>query len=129
MKEIEPILPIFPTNNPSKNFPLPKPFEQDIFLFQTHIAGTTYIDDREAIEKNLQIDDKLNFYREPNNPYDSGAIVIKTNDNLKIGYVPKKDNIVFSRLMDAGKLLYGKVKSIEKIDDWLKVIIDIYLHE
>ena len=49
--------------------------------------------------------------------------------NVKIGYVPKADNIVFSRLMDAGKLLYGKVISKEILDNWIKINIEIYLHE
>ena len=67
--------------------------------------------------------------REPDNPYDPKAIVIKTVNEVKIGYVPKNDNIVFSRLMDAGKLLFGKIVSIETKGNWVKINIGIYLHE
>lgn len=108
---------------------IPKPFESDIFLFDTQVAGTSYIDGIEELEPHLNIGDKLNFYREPDNPYDSKAIVIKNADGVKIGYVPRADNIVFSRLMDAGKLLFGRITSKEMSGNWLKIDIKIFLHE
>lgn len=108
---------------------LPKPFEQDIFLFDTYIAGTTYIEGIEELAPHLNIDDRLDFFREPENNYDKKAIVIKNLDGVKLGYVPKEDNVVFSRLMDAGKLLYGKITTKEMKGNWLKIKIDIFLHE
>lgn len=108
---------------------LPKPFEQDIFLFDTYIAGTTYIEGIEELAPHLNIDDRLDFFREPENNYDKKAIMIKNNDGIKLGYVPKEDNAVFSRLMDAGKLLYGKITDKEMKGNWLKINIDIYLRE
>lgn len=108
---------------------VPKPFERDIFLFDTYVAGTTFIEGILELELHLNVDDKLHFYREPDNPYDKNAIVIKTNNNVKIGYVPKADNIIFSRLMDAGKLLFGKITNKEIKGKWLKIEIGIYLHE
>ena len=58
---------------------IPKPFERDIFLFDTFIAGTTHIEGIEELALHLSIDDKLDFFREPDNPYDPKAIVIKTS--------------------------------------------------
>ena len=106
-----------------------KPFARDIFLFDTFVAGTTHIEGIEELAKYLNVDDRLNFLREPDNPYDPKAIVIKTVNGVKIGYVPKNDNVVFSRLMDAGKLLFGKIVSIETKGNWVKISIGIYLHE
>lgn len=108
---------------------IPKPFERDIFLFDTYIAGTTHIEGIEELAPHLNIDDKLDFFREPDNPYDKNAIVIKNGNGVKIGYVPREDNAVFSRLMDAGKLLYGKITSKEMKGKWLRIEIGIYLHE
>lgn len=108
---------------------VPKPFEREIFLFNTYVAGTSHIEGIEAIEKELSLDDRLSFFREPNNSYDNHAIVIKTENDVKIGYVPKVDNVIFSRLMDAGKLLYGKIVQKEMKGTWVKITIDIYLHE
>ena len=83
---------------------IPKPFERDIFLFDTYVAGTTHVDGIEELEPHLNVDDKLDFFRETDNQYDKQAIAIKNNDGVKIGYVSKQDNAIFSRLMDAGKL-------------------------
>lgn len=66
---------------------------------------------------------------EPNNPYDKQAIVIKTGNGVKIGYVPKQDNIVFSRLMDAGKLLFGRISDKEKKGKWVVIKTKVFLHE
>jgi hypothetical protein len=108
---------------------IPKPFERDIFLFDTHVAGTSFIEGIEELEPHLNIDDKLDFFREPDNPYDNKAIVIKNADGVKIGYVPKVDNVIFSRLMDAGKLLFGRITSKDMQGNWLRIDIKIYLHE
>ena len=54
-------------------------------------------------------------------------ILILNSDKKKLGYVPEKDNVVFSRLMDAGKILKAKVANIEEKGSWTKVTIGIYL--
>ena len=108
---------------------IPKPFERDIFLFDCHIAGTSFIEGIEELEPHLNEGDRLDFFREPDNPHDSRAIVIKNTDGIKIGYVPKVDNVVFSRLMDAGKLLFGRIESKKMLYNWLRIDIKIYLHE
>lgn len=108
---------------------LPKPFERDIYLFDTFVAGTSYIEGIEAIGLNLKEGDRLVFYREPENPHDPQAIRIETLDKIKIGYVPRRDNVVFSRLMDAGKVLFAKIVKKETENTWLKITIKIFLHE
>lgn len=108
---------------------IPNPFEKDIFLFDSHVAGTSFIEGIEELEPHLKIDDRLDFFREPDNKYDKKAIVIKNKDGIKIGYVPRDDNVIFSRLMDAGKLLFGKITDKELKGNWLKINIKIYLHE
>lgn len=108
---------------------IPKPFEKDIFLFDTYVAGTTHIEGIEELEQYLNIEDKLDFFREPDNKYDEQAIMIKTVNGLKIGYVPRQDNVIFARLMDAGKLLFGRISAKEKKGNWVKISIKVYLHE
>ncbi len=108
---------------------IPKPFERDIFLFDTYVAGTTHIEGIEELEQHLNTGDKLDFFREPDNPYDSRAIMIKTENGVKIGYVPKADNVVFTRLMDAGKLLFARISQKEVLGKWVKIDIKIYLKE
>lgn len=108
---------------------IPKPFEKDIFLFDSHVAGTSFIEGIEELEPHLNVGDRLDFFREPDNKYDPKAIVIKNTDGVKIGYVPREDNVIFSRLMDAGKLLFGKITYKEMKGTWLKINIKIFLHE
>lgn len=108
---------------------IPQPFERDIFLFDTYVAGTTHIEGIEELEPHLKIEDKLEFFREPDNPYDNQAIVVKTVDGVKIGYIPKQDNVIFARLMDAGKLLFGRIAEKEKKGKWVRIEMKIYLHE
>ena len=108
---------------------MPKPFERDIFLFNTYVAGTTHIKNIQELEPTLNIGDKLDFLREPNNPHDKKAIVINNKDGAKIGYVPRDDNEIFSRLMDAGKLLFGRIANKEMEGNWLKIDIKIFLRE
>ena len=108
---------------------LPKPFEKEIFLFDTHIAGTTFIEGILELEPQFQLEEKLNFYREPDNPHDPQAILIKNNNGNKLGYVPKADNLIFSRLMDAGKLLYARISTKKINGKWLNITIKVYLQE
>lgn len=102
-----------------------KPLTKEIYLFETTIAGTTHIEDQ-AIFDTLKVNDKLHLLRE-DNQYDKKAIMLLTEDKKKIGYVPKDDNIIFSRLMDAGKLLIARIKSLDKKGNWNIVNINIYL--
>ena len=71
----------------------------------------------------------MDFFREPDNYYDEKAVVIRNKNGVKIGYIPMEDNALFSRLMDAGKMLFGKITNKEMKGKWLKLDIDIYLHE
>ncbi len=108
---------------------MPQPFERDVFLFDTYVAGTTHIDNVQELAEELQIGDKLTFTREPNNEFDPQAIRIQTMNNQKVGYVPQQDNVVFSRLMDAGKVLFAVINEKEMHGKWLRMNIKIYLHE
>ncbi|HEL1586303.1 TPA: HIRAN domain-containing protein [Streptococcus suis] len=106
-----------------------QPFQRDIFLFDTLVAGTSHIEGIEELEPFIQLDDRLEFFRDIHNSYDQNAIEIRNMDGIKIGFVPKKDNVVFSRLMDAGKLLYGKVTNKELQGSWVKIYISIFLQD
>ena len=108
---------------------IPKPFERDIFLFETHVAGTGHIDGILELEPHMQEGDRLDFFREPDNPFDKKAIVIRNTDGVKIGYVPKADNAIFARLMDAGKLIFGRIEAKKIRGDWLNIEIKVFLHE
>jgi len=102
-----------------------KPLVKEIFLFDTFVAGTFYAP-KELITS-LKQGDKLILRREENNHFDDQAILILTEEMKKIGYIPEKDNAIFSRLMDAGKLLSAKVQKIDWKGDFSTVSIEIFL--
>ena len=108
---------------------LEKPFERDILLFDTQVAGTSHAKEIREIASRLQVGDRLTFLREADNQYDENAIAVMTAAEEKIGYVPRQDNIVFSRLMDAGKLLYGEISDVFRHGTWFQIEMKIYLHE
>ena len=103
-----------------------KPMIREIHLFDTWIAGTTHLEDASLL-KALKPEDELVLLREEDNEFDRMAIQVLTRDKQKLGYVPEKDNIIFARLMDAGKTLKAKVREIEGDGVLTRVTIGIYL--
>ncbi len=102
-----------------------KPLTREIHLFDSFVAGTTHLSDPSVLEE-LKEGDKLSLLRE-DNKFDDNAIVIRTESKKKLGYVPEKDNIIFARLMDAGKLLAARITKIEKRGTFHQISIGIYL--
>lgn len=102
-----------------------KPLIREIHLFDSFVAGTTHLKDASVLEE-IKVDDKLKLIRE-DNKFDSNAVMILTEDGKKVGYVPEKDNIIFARLMDAGKLLAAKITKINKRGTFYQISIGIYL--
>ena len=102
-----------------------QPLIREIHLFDSFVAGTTHLKDASVLEE-IKVGDQLTLLRE-NNKFDSNAILILTADKKKLGYVPEKDNIIFARLLDAGKMLAARIKGIEKKGSFTKISIGIYL--
>jgi len=102
-----------------------KPLIREIHLFDSFIAGTTHLEDSSVLDS-IKTGDRLVLQREENK-FDDNAIMILTEEKKKLGYVPEKDNIVFARLMDAGKLLKARINVIEKKGSFRKISIGIYL--
>lgn len=102
-----------------------KPLIKEIHLFDTFIAGTTHLDDKNVIDE-VKIDDKLDLKRE-DNKFDEKAVLVLNKKGQKLGYIPEKDNIIFSRLLDAGKMLSATVSDIEYKGNFTKISIGIYL--
>ena len=102
-----------------------KPLIKEIHLFDSYIAGTTHLKEPEVLDT-VKVGDMLNLKRE-DNKFDDKAILVLNDAGKKLGYVPEKDNIVFARLMDAGKLLKAKVTDVEMKGDFHMIRIGIYL--
>ena len=102
-----------------------KPLVREIYLFNSYVAGTTHLEDQSVLGEIKEEDDLL-LQREDNR-FDQNAILVLTNERRNLVYIPKKDNVVFARLMDAGKLLKAKITTIEHRGDFTEIGIGIYL--
>ncbi len=102
-----------------------KPLVKEIYLFDTFIAGTLQLKDKSPLE-GIREGDKLNLQREEDK-FDSNAIALFNEKGQKLGYIPEKDDMVFARLMDAGKLLVGKIAKINSMKSFKQIAIGIYL--
>jgi len=104
------------------------PFAKEIMLIECQIAGTSHRDVK-AAEGDLQSGGLLVLKREPGNAHDPLAIMIFTENGHHLGYVPRSKNEALARLMDAGKLLFGKVEAKDWVQEWLKVELRVYLRD
>ena len=125
------IIPVNPelvkkADNPQGLGDLIKPLTREIHLFDSFIAGTSYLKDPEVLKK-AAVGDTLTLRRESSNRFDSNAILILNAEGEKYGYVPEKDNMIFARLMDAGKLLEAKIINIQPKGSFTMISIGIYL--
>ena len=102
-----------------------KPMIREIHLFDSFIAGTTHLSEQTPLQE-MQKGDELTLQRE-DNQFDTNAILLLDARKRKTGYVPEKDNVIFARLMDAGKLLKAKVSDMEPRGSFTLIRIGIYL--
>ena len=102
-----------------------KPLIKEVHLFDSYVAGTTHLEDQTVLDV-IKEGDWLFLQRE-DNKFDSNAIMIFTEDKRKLGYVPEKDNIIFARLMDAGKILKAKITNITIKGTFHQISVGIYL--
>ena len=103
-----------------------KPLVKEIHLFDSYIAGTSHLKDSSVLDE-IKVGDKLTLRREENK-FDSKAILILSADGKRLGYVPEKDNVIFSRLMDAGKMLSATITEIrERGGNFKQISIGIFL--
>lgn len=96
------------------------------FLTKFYIAGFYYYDGDSVVDK-LKIGDELLIVQEPSNPYDRRALEIYTTNNIKLGYVPRAENPIPSRLLRQNVKIVGIVDKINlKEEDWRKVRVNLF---
>lgn len=107
---------------------LPMPFVREVFLMECHVAGTSHRA-LEEVEPTLAPGNPLVFQREPKNPVDALAIRILDGQGRQLGYVPRERNEVIARLLDAGKVIFGKLDAKEWRGRWLKLDLRVFLRD
>lgn len=102
-----------------------KPLTSEIHLFDTFVSGLMAQKDKTALS-GIKVGDRLLLMREVNK-FDDNAILIQNEQKQKLGYIPESDNVIFARLMDAGKMLEARVKKIGGNADFPQITIGIFL--
>ena len=101
-----------------------KPLVREIYLFNSYVAGTTHLEDQSVLGEIKEEDDLL-LQREDNRLIRMRFWFLRTRGENWV--YSEKDNVVFARLMDAGKLLKAKITTIEHRGDFTEIGIGIYL--
>ena len=105
-----------------------QPFAKEIMLIECHVAGTSHRD-LSAVEDGLAPAQFLALLREPENAYDELAIKVMDEAGHQLGYVPRAKNEALARLMDAGKLLFGRIDAVKHLNHWLKINVRIFMRD
>ena len=107
-----------------------RPFARTIFLRHMPVAGIYHVRNYKSLLKKIREDDRLLLIREPQNAYDEWAILVMTQEREKLGYIPRRENRILARLMDAGKSIFAEVSEIDPDPDrWDPLWIAIYMDD
>lgn len=109
---------------------LAKPFARDIFLRHMPVVGGYHVDGIEELWAALKEEDTVYLVREPQNPADEYAILVLNEDRVKLGYIPRRENRILARLMDAGKLMHAEISTILDMEEYFDPVwIAIYMED
>ena len=110
---------------------VPMPFVQELFLIECEIAGTGFVKNIAEKAAALNDDEALSLIREAGNKYDSLAIRVDNSKGEKLGYIPRKNNEILARLLDGGKILYGKVaeRKVTEYSNWVDITVKVYMKD
>lgn len=97
------------------------------YLLQSFVRGFRFYEGLKLLDE-MHEGDLLEMLREPANEYDPKAIALRFNQH-KIGFIPKEDNDILSRLMDADVVkLQAEITHLNKeAKAWENVHIGVYV--
>ena len=75
----------------------------------------------------MQVGDRLELAREPDNPHDPRAVRVMWH-GVQIGYAPRVDNVDLARFMDQGVAVAGRILHLQASrDPWKRVLMEIVI--
>ena len=83
-----------------------------IIVQRSPLAGFRHYDGA-GLWRDMKAGDRLELVREPENPYDAGAIRVEWRGH-KLGYVPRRDNAAVARQLDRGTPLEARVAALRE---------------
>jgi len=102
--------------------------ESAVILQTSPLAGFQYRAGR-AIFPFMQVGDRLQLIREPDNPHDPKAVRVEWR-GIMIGYAPRTENVDLARLMDLGTQVEGRIVNLQKsCNPWKRVLFEVLVVE
>jgi len=119
-------LPLLIPSKQGLSQPNAKHDRRDVLIQTSPIAGFQYYQG-EFFWEQLSVRDQLQLSREPDNPYDENAVAIY-REGIKLGYLPRVENIVVARMMDKGQLINALIENKQKsADPWERMTVEVWL--
>ena len=99
---------------------------RDILIQTSPVAGFQYYQG-ELFWEELTAGDPLQLSREPDNPHDESAVAICW-EGVKLGYLPRVENIAVARMMDKGQSVSALIETKQKsADPWERMTVEVWL--
>lgn len=97
-----------------------------ILVQSSPLAGSQYYAVSEQWRE-MQVGDKLDLIREPENRHDRNAIRVEWRGH-QLGYVPRAENRAVASAMDQGEKLVARIARLrEHPNPWRRVEFEIYV--
>jgi hypothetical protein len=110
---------------------LPTPTEKaprSIDLLEVPVAGFQYHEGmRREVFRRLRVGQLLLLVREPDNPYGELAIAVVTEDDHKLGYIPRSCNLVPAALADQSVTLRACITELDAhAPPWERLVLKVW---
>jgi hypothetical protein len=98
--------------------------ESNVILQTSPLAGFPYHAGR-VLFPLMQVGDRLQLTREPDNPYDGKAVRVEWR-GVMIGYAPRAENVDLARLMDHGTHVEARIINLQQArNPWRRVLFEV----
>ncbi len=106
--------------------PTPTAIEAMIVVRSSPLAGFQFHAGEELFAQ-MQVGDRLALVREPDNPHDRNAVRVEWRQ-VKLGYVPRRDNPQVARQMDLGAALEARISRLRAArNPWDRIEFEVVL--
>jgi hypothetical protein len=105
---------------------MPTRGEVRILVQSSPLAGIQFYTAKEWWAE-MQIDDRLELIREPDNRHDGNAVRVEWKGH-KLGYVPRRENQAVAQEMDRGTRLSANISKLQRHrSPWQRLKMNIYV--
>lgn len=115
-----------PPASPLQSAPTASAVEAMIVVRSSPLAGFQF-HAGEALFAQMQVGDRLTLVREADNPHDRNAVRVDWRQ-VKLGYVPRRDNPQVARQIDLGAALEARISKLRAArNPWDRIEFEVVL--